>query len=188
MRVYPITWDPDKPTIALGMPKEIFAIMQQSTAEMVCVVLNCGVAEERTDPETGREFVLFKRNLTVTDDAEGYLAEALRIANMFFERVATLMAEQGVADDPQQDNYWRLLIDLKREWREGLEMIDGSNDRDDGARIGDARIQWNEGKGVIRVKTMTLTELKQQTNDAISRILEHLGSVLDDITRDDYEV
>lgn len=187
MRVYPVTLDPDKPTIVLGMPKEIFAQILQSRAEMACAILNCGVVEDKTDPETGREYVLFKRNLEATDGAEEYLDEALRIANMFFERIATLMSEQDVADSAQRDNYWRLLIDLKREWRECIEGIEGASTREDGARIGDARIQWNDGKGVIRVKTTTLTELKQQTNDVISRILEHLGGVLDRTTQDGYE-
>lgn len=187
VQLYPVTLDPAKPIIALGMPKEIFELILQSRAELVQAVFNCGLVVDRTDHETGKKFVLFKRNLTENESAEEYLDEALEIANMFFERIATLMSEQEVSDTPQKDNYWRLIIDLKKEWREGLEGIEGASDRADGKRIGDARIQWNEGKGVIRVKTMTLTELKQQTNDAISCILDHLGSVLDGIAQDGYD-
>ena len=134
VQIYPVRLDPGKPVMALGMPGEIYEHLIQTRAELVQAVLNCDLVEDRKDTETGKKFAFFKRNLSETEDTRQYLDEALKIANMFFERIAILMSEQDVADVAQKDNYWRILIDLKREWREILEGIEGADRRRDGER------------------------------------------------------
>lgn len=168
--VYSVALDPKLPILGIGFPKSIFEKMIHGVAELVRAVVNFGSSEEKEDPETGKGYLFLKRNLKNEENIDIYLAEALKLVEETLCRIATLMSEQGIKDETQEGEYWRALIDLDLQWQDLIEPPKSAAERKYGWVDNSKTLQWNEDKGVIRIKTKTLEELRNVTRDLLENL------------------
>lgn len=169
--LYPVTLDPDKPILAIGLPTSIYQEMLHNTAELVRPILNCDSIETRKDPETDKDFSLFKRNLEPQSELNDHLSEAFKIIQMILGKIANLMSEQMIEDNTDDGEYWRVLIELDKKWQKELSRPKGAKTKPYGWRHENSSLQWNDNKGVLRIKTKTLADLITQTEKIIKTLI-----------------
>ncbi len=178
-KVWSVEFDESKPVLSLGIPKELLLHTMYEETELLSI-MGFGHMEIRKDCENNKEYILFKMNADCfldEDDDQKYFMNV----HKFIKRALQVLED---AVDPDiifkfdstrsADRFWRVLVYIESSLKEAIKDSEVNAFMEKNRKGAHIALQWNKDKGVLRVKSRSLNQLRSLLNMAINDLLDQV--------------